>query len=75
MLAQTPMAPATLPAGAPVTLVLSDGSLVRVPRLTASISTMRGRGCKDFDLEAQPVVVASELRVGTVIEQQPGGRC
>ena len=72
VLAQSPMAPATLPAGAPVTLVLSDGSLVRVPRLTSiNINDARQRLQKDFDLEAQPVVVTSELRVGTVIEQQP----
>jgi beta-lactam-binding protein with PASTA domain len=72
VLAQSPMAPATLPAGAPVTLVLSDGSLVRVPRLTSiNVNDARQRLQKNFDLEAQPVVVTSELRVGTVIEQQP----
>ena len=72
VLAQTPMAPATLPAGAPVTLVLSDGSLVRVPRVTnININEARQRLQKDVDLKAQPVVVTSELRVGTVIEQQP----
>lgn len=72
VLAQSPMAPATLPAGAPVTLVLSDGSLVRVPRVTnININEARQRLQKDVDLKAQPVVVTSELRVGTVIEQQP----
>jgi len=72
VLAQTPMAPATLPAGGPVTLVLSDGSLVRVPRVTnVNINDARQRLQKDVDLKAQPVVVTSELRVGTVIEQQP----
>jgi beta-lactam-binding protein with PASTA domain len=72
VLAQSPMAPATLPAGAPVTLVLSDGSLVRVPRVTSiNINDARQRLQKDVDLKAQPVVVTSELRVGTVIEQQP----
>jgi beta-lactam-binding protein with PASTA domain len=72
VLAQSPMAPATLPAGAPVTLVLSDGSLVRVPRVTnININDARQRLQKDVDLKAQPVVVTSELRVGTVIEQQP----
>jgi len=72
VLAQSPMAPATLPAGAPVTLVLSDGSLVRVPRVTSiNINDARQRLQKDLDLKAQPVVVTSELRVGTVIEQQP----
>jgi beta-lactam-binding protein with PASTA domain len=72
VLAQTPMAPATLPAGAPVTLVLSDGSLVRVPRVTnINVNDARQRLQKDVDLKAQPVVVTSELRVGTVIEQQP----
>ena len=72
VLAQTPMAPATLPPGAPVTLVLSDGSLVRVPRVTnININDARQRLQKDVDLKAQPVVVTSALRVGTVIEQQP----
>ena len=72
VLAQAPMAPATLPPGAPVTLVLSDGSLVRVPRVTnIIINEARQRLQKDVDLKAQPVVVTSELRVGTVIEQQP----
>ncbi len=72
VLAQSPMAPATLPAGAAVTLVLSDGSLVRVPRLAnLNINEARQRLQKDLDLKAQPVVVTSDLRVGTVIEQQP----
>lgn len=72
VLAQSPMAPATLPAGAPVSLVLSDGSLVRVPRVTGiNINEARQRLQKDVELKAQPVVVTSELRVGTVIEQQP----
>lgn len=72
VLAQSPMAPATLPAGAPVTLVLSDGSLVRVPRVTnININDARQRLQADLDLKAQPVVVTSELRVGTVFEQQP----
>lgn len=72
VLAQSPMAPATLPAGAPVTLVLSDGSLVRVPRVTSiNINEARQRLQKELDLKAQPVVVTSELRVGTVFEQQP----
>ena len=72
VLAQTPMAPATLMAGAAVTLVLSDGSLVRVPRVTnININDARQRLLKDLDLKAQPVVVTSDLRVGTVIEQQP----
>lgn len=72
VLAQSPMAPATLPAGAQVTLVLSDGSLVRVPRVTSiNINEARQRLQQDLDLKAQPVVVTSELRVGTVIEQQP----
>lgn len=72
VLAQSPMAPATLPAGAAVTLVLSDGSLVRVPRVTnININDARQTLQKDVDLKAQPVVVTSELRVGTVIEQQP----
>ena len=72
VLAQSPMAPATLPAGAAVTLVLSDGSLVRVPRVSnININEARQRLQKDLDLKAQPVVVTSELRVGTVIEQQP----
>lgn len=72
VLAQSPMAPATLPAGAPVSLVLSDGSLVRVPRVSGiNINEARQRLQKDVELKAQPVVVTSELRVGTVIEQQP----
>ena len=72
VLAQTPMAPATLPAGGPVTLVLSDGSLVRVPRITnININDARQRLQKDVDLKTQPVVITSDLRVGTVIEQQP----
>ena len=72
VLAQSPMAPATLPAGAAVSLVLSDGSLVRVPRVTnININEARQRLQKDLDLKAQPVVVTSDLRVGTVIEQQP----
>ncbi|MBC8117959.1 MAG: PASTA domain-containing protein [Burkholderiaceae bacterium] len=72
VLAQTPMAPASLPAGAPVSLVLSDGSLVRVPRVTSvNINEARQRLQKDLDLKAQPVVITSEQRVGTVIEQQP----
>lgn len=72
VLAQSPMAPATVPAGAPVSLVLSDGSLVRVPRVTnTNINEARQQLQKDIDLKAQPVVVTSDLRVGTVIEQQP----
>ncbi|HKO68408.1 MAG TPA: PASTA domain-containing protein [Burkholderiaceae bacterium] len=72
VLAQSPMASATLPAGAAVTLVLSDGSLVRVPRVAnLNINEARQRLQKDLDLKAQPVVVTSDLRVGTVIEQQP----
>ncbi len=72
VLAQSPIGPATLPAGAAVTLVLSDGSLVRVPRVAnLNINEARQRLQKDLDLKAQPVVVTSELRVGTVIEQQP----
>ena len=59
MLAQSPMAPATLPAGAAVTLVLS-GSLVRVPRVAnLNINEARQRLQKDFDLKAQPVVVTT----------------
>ncbi len=72
VLSQSPMAPATLPAGAAVMLVLSEGSLVRVPRVTnLNINDARQRLQTDLDLKAQPVVVASELRVGTVFEQQP----
>ena len=72
VLAQTPMAPASLAAGGAVSLVLSDGSLVRVPRVTSvNINEARQRLQKDIDLKAQPVVVTSEQRVGTVIEQQP----
>lgn len=72
VLAQSPMAPATLAAGAAVTLVLSDGSLVRVPRVTnINLNDARQRLQKDLDLKAQPIVITSELRVGTVIEQQP----
>jgi serine/threonine-protein kinase len=72
VLAQSPMAPATLPPGAAVTLVLSDGSLVRVPRVASlNINEARQRLQKDLDLKAQPVVITSDLRVGTVIEQQP----
>ena len=72
VLAQSPMGPATLPAGAVVTLVLSDGSLVRVPRVASlNINEARQRLQKDLDLKAQPVVITSDLRVGTVIEQQP----
>ena len=72
VLAQSPIGPATLPAGAAVTLVLSDGSLVRVPRVASlNINEARQRLQKDLDLKAQPVVITSELRVGTVIEQQP----
>lgn len=73
VLAQSPMAPATLPADGPISLVLSDGSLVRVARVTnTNINDARQRLQKDLDLKAQPVVVTSDLRVGTVIEQQPG---
>ena len=62
-----------MPAGAAVTLVLSDGSLVRVPRVeNLNINEARQRLQKDLDLKPQPVVVTSDLRVGTVIEQQPG---
>ncbi len=72
VLTQAPMAPATLPAGAPVSLVLSDGSLVRVPRVTnMNINEARQRLQKEIDLKPQPVVVTSDMRVGTVIEQQP----
>lgn len=72
VLAQSPMAPATLPAGAAVTLVLSDGSLVRVPRVAnLNINEARQRLQKDLDLKVQPVVVTSDVRVGTVIDQQP----
>lgn len=72
VLAQSPMAPATLPANAPVSLVLSDGSLVRIPRVTGiNINEARQRLQKDLDLKAQPVVVTSDLRVGSVIEQEP----
>jgi len=72
VLAQAPMAPANIPAGAPVSLVLSDGSLVRVPRVTnVNINEARQRLLKDLDLKAQPVVITSDQRVGTVIEQQP----
>lgn len=72
VLAQTPMSPASLPAGAPVSLVLSDGSLVRVPRVTSvNINEARQRLQKDLELKAQPVVITSDQRVGTVIEQQP----
>ena len=45
VLAQTPMAPASLAAGGAVSLTLSDGSLVRVPRVTSVISTKHGSGC------------------------------
>ena len=72
VLAQSPMASATLPAGGLVTLVLSDGSLVRVPRVSnININEARQRLQNNLDLKPQPVVVTSELRVGTVIEQQP----
>ena len=72
VLAQSPMAPATVPAGAPVTLVLSDGSLVRVPSVTQlNINDARQRLQNGPDLKAQPVVVTSEQRVGTVIAQEP----
>ena len=72
VLAQSPMAPATVPAGAPVTLVLSDGSLVKVPNvMQLNINDARQRLQKDVDLKAQPVVVTSEQRVGTVIGQEP----
>ncbi len=55
-----------------MTLVLSDGSLVRVPRVAnLNVNEARQRLQKDLDLKAQPVVVTSDLRVGTVIEQQP----
>ncbi len=50
----------------------SDGSMVRVPRVTnININEARQRLQKDLDLKPQPVVVTSELRVGTVIEQEP----
>ena len=72
VLAQSPAASASLPAGAPVSLVLSDGSLVRVPRVTGiNINDARQR-LQDADVKPQPVVVTGDQRVGTVIEQQPG---
>jgi beta-lactam-binding protein with PASTA domain len=71
VLAQSPTAAATLPAGAPVNLVLSDGSLVRVPRVTSiNINDARQR-LQEVDVKPQPVVVTSDQRLGTVIDQQP----
>ncbi|MEP6608091.1 MAG: PASTA domain-containing protein [Burkholderiaceae bacterium] len=72
VLAQAPMAPARAPAGSAVSLVLSDGSLVRVPRVTdININEAQQRLQRDLELKAQPVVITSNQRVGTVIEQQP----
>ena len=71
VLAQSPAASASLPAGAPVSLVLSDGSLVRVPRVTGiNINDARQR-MQDADVKPEPVVVTADQRAGTVIEQQP----
>jgi beta-lactam-binding protein with PASTA domain len=50
----------------------SPRELVRVPRVTnINLNEARQRLQKDLDLKVQPVVVTSDLRVGTVIEQQP----
>ena len=50
----------------------SARELVRVPRVTnINLNEARQRLQKDLDLKVQPVVVTSDLRVGTVIEQQP----
>ena len=43
-----------------------------MPRVTnINLNEARQRLQKDLDLKVQPVVVTSDLRVGTVIEQQP----
>jgi beta-lactam-binding protein with PASTA domain len=69
---QDPLPPATLPAGGAVRIVLSDGSLVRVPRfIEMSISEARQRLSKPAELKLQTTVVTGSTRAGIVVGQDP----
>lgn len=72
VIGQSPAAGTALTPGASVRLVLSDGSLVRVPRVQSfTLSEARQRLAAG---ELRPVIanVASDAPAGTVVGQQPG---
>jgi len=68
---QEPSPPATLPAGAAVRIVLSDGSLVRVPRfIEMNIAEVQRRLSNSAELKLQTTVVTGPAR-GIVVGQDP----
>jgi beta-lactam-binding protein with PASTA domain len=71
VLAQDPAPPATLPAGATVSVVVSDGTLVRVPALVGQTLDAARRRLAEIELKLQAAVVSSESPAGRVMEQQP----
>jgi beta-lactam-binding protein with PASTA domain len=69
---QDPRPPAMLPAGAAVRIVLSDGSLVRVPRfIEMNIGEVRQRLAKSRDLKPQTTLVTGSTRAQIVVGQDP----
>lgn len=69
---QDPLPPATRPAGAPVRIVLSDGSLVRVPRfIEMNVGDVRQRMAKSTELKLQTTLVTGGTRAGVVVGQDP----
>ncbi|HYM46861.1 MAG TPA: PASTA domain-containing protein, partial [Burkholderiaceae bacterium] len=72
VLAQQPAPPARLPAGFPVTVVLSDGTLGPAPRVSASdIDEAPNPQATKPDLRPQPSVVTNDGPTGQVIEKSP----
>jgi hypothetical protein len=58
-------------AGATVTLVVSDGTLVRVPRVTRLPLPRAEQALRESDLRLQPQRRESDAPAGTVLQQDP----
>jgi beta-lactam-binding protein with PASTA domain len=72
VIGQTPAAGASLADGASIRLVLSDGSLVKVPRVKSfSVGEARQRLAAQGGLRPVITEVASDVRAGTVLMQRP----
>jgi beta-lactam-binding protein with PASTA domain len=62
---------AEVKAGATVTLVVSDGSLVRVPSVTRLLLPRAEQTLRERDLTVQPQRRESDAPTGTVLQQEP----
>jgi beta-lactam-binding protein with PASTA domain len=72
VIGQTPAAGAALAPGTTVRIIVSDGSLVRVPRVMSFTINEARQRLINGELRAVVTTVASDAPAGTVVSQSPG---